>query len=226
MGVRDMGTGDIFPDIKKRLLVSFALLFLVIYVVLSGGILFYLFLFLTSCIMFAEIYMISTKHRLSLFRLMVVINAILLIILFTLSMVVIYLQGDSETILWMVSLTSVYDISAYCFGSFFKGPNLMPSVSPNKTYSGFICGFVITIIFHFALLRFFELETVRVLIYHHGISIPIAIILLGQAGDLLESYFKRCFNVKDSGKVLPGHGGVLDRCDSIILVAIFISFLL
>ena len=107
------------------------------------------------------------------------------------------------------------DTLAYFFGRTFGGPKLMPSVSPNKTWSGF-CGAVLggliaaVLVFHV-----FDLNNVVIA----GV-IGAAIGGVEQGGDLYESAAKRVFGIKDSGKLIPGHGGVLDRVDGLMAAAV------
>src|SRR5699024_11080799 len=110
------------------------------------------------------------------------------------------------------------DIGAYFIGSQIGKNKLAPQLSPNKTIEGFIGGIMSAI-----LVAFIYLD-VR---YSKDIMLLVAGILsvTGQFGDLLESSFKRHFSVKDSGKILPGHGGILDRIDS-TLFTLSMAFIL
>ena len=119
------------------------------------------------------------------------------------------------------------DLGGYVFGKIFKGPKLT-KISPNKTYAGMIGSFVVSIIvgsifigeskFIIYVPMFLENEL-------NYILITLFISSVSQVGDLIVSYFKRLAKVKDTGKILPGHGGLLDRVDGIIF-AIPASFLL
>ena len=121
------------------------------------------------------------------------------------------------------------DIGGYVFGKIFKGPKLT-KISPNKTYSGMIGSFIFSIIVgsiyilyqnSFVVFELFILQK-NDLIF---MMIVLFISAISQAGDLIISYFKRLAKVKDTGKLLPGHGGLLDRVDGIIF-AIPFSYLL
>ena len=108
----------------------------------------------------------------------------------------------------------INDTFAYIFGSLFGKHKLFERISPKKTWEGFIGGAVASFVFVCICLfnyGFIGLE--------HGISIALIIIIFGTLGDLIESMIKRHFEVKDSGSLLPGHGGILDRIDSILLAA-------
>ncbi len=107
------------------------------------------------------------------------------------------------------------DIGAFFVGRTVKGPRLAPGISPNKTWSGFVGGLV------FAALAAIGL---MVAVLHASrpaqvVEIALGLSLLGQGGDLFESAMKRKFGVKDSGSLIPGHGGMLDRIDALLVVA-------
>ena len=111
------------------------------------------------------------------------------------------------------------DSGAYLFGRWLKGPKLLPAVSPTKTWAGFFGGIATS-----AALGYVYAGTVGV----PGMSWQGAIVLalVAQAGDLFESMVKRRFGVKDSGQLIPGHGGMLDRIDSLMFAAIFAAAVL
>ena len=104
------------------------------------------------------------------------------------------------------------DIGGYIFGKFFKGPNLT-KISPNKTYSGLIGGYCLPIlsIFIFAKINIYELE-----LNLKMFTFILIVSSISQIGDIIISYFKRISNIKDTGKIIPGHGGILDRIDGMI----------
>jgi len=113
------------------------------------------------------------------------------------------------------------DTGAYFAGRFFGKTKLAPLVSPNKTIEGAAGGLLLSIMAAFMFNLFFPIFTVSLLFVS-----AILISLLGQAGDLVESYIKRLVGIKDSGKIIPGHGGILDRFDSTILTAPALFYLL
>ena len=102
------------------------------------------------------------------------------------------------------------DIGGYVFGKLFKGPKIT-KISPNKTYSGMIGGYVISLIF----LSFF-MNWIDYTVNMEWFIVTILISTVSQIGDITISYFKRLSNVKDTGKIIPGHGGLLDRIDGMI----------
>lgn len=123
---------------------------------------------------------------------------------------------DSDILFWMFLLIWTTDICAYFTGKIIEGKKLAPSISPGKTWAGFYGA----IIGSAAIGAISSLMFVGDAIFFIFISVIISII--EQVSDLLESKFKRIFSVKDSGNIIPGHGGVLDRLDGTILVAPFL----
>jgi phosphatidate cytidylyltransferase len=112
------------------------------------------------------------------------------------------------------------DVFAYFGGRFFGRRKLFESISPNKTVEGAISGLLgsllMTFLFHKFFFEFFSLS--------HLLVISLQISLLAQSGDLFESLLKRVSQVKDSGTIMPGHGGVLDRVDGIYFAAPLVYF--
>lgn len=113
------------------------------------------------------------------------------------------------------------DSGAYFTGRKIGKRKLWPEISPNKTVEGFIGGIIWALIAAF-IIHFISPLTNSYLIL---IGITIAASIFGQLGDLVESAIKRHYNVKDSGKILPGHGGILDRFDSLLFVLPLLHFL-
>lgn len=125
------------------------------------------------------------------------------------------LQADGLTWLFFVLfIVWATDSGAYFAGKAFGTRKLTPQISPNKTVEGAVGGVIsaviIGIIFQMIFVLYPELWFV--------IGVSVVISVFGQLGDLVESAFKRYYHVKDSGNILPGHGGILDRCDSWLFV--------
>ena len=117
------------------------------------------------------------------------------------------------------------DISAYFSGRAIGGPKLAPKISPKKTWAGFIgssvgAGLVAAGLACPYLLAKFNVATVGHLSPIAYGAIGFVLAMFGQAGDLLISVFKRRYGVKDTGDIIPGHGGLLDRIDALLLVAL------
>jgi phosphatidate cytidylyltransferase len=109
------------------------------------------------------------------------------------------------------------DIGGFVFGKIFKGSKLI-KISPNKTYSGMFGSFFLSIISAFFYINYYDL------IYWTDNVLFITVILISsvsQIGDLTVSYFKRISKIKNTGKIIPGHGGLLDRIDGMIFAIPF-----
>jgi phosphatidate cytidylyltransferase len=116
---------------------------------------------------------------------------------------------------WLCALagaTMVGDTTALLVGSRFGRHRFFPSISPKKSVEGALGGFVAVT------LAFATLSTLAGLPIVHGIILGALVAVAGQAGDLIESQFKRSAGVKDASNLLPGHGGLLDRIDSLVFI--------
>ena len=103
------------------------------------------------------------------------------------------------------------DIGGYIFGKIFKGPKLI-KISPKKTYSGVIGGYLMSIIFYYLFINLNYGDEIN----SNDFIFILLISTISQLGDITISYFKRLSKIKDTGKILPGHGGLLDRIDGMI----------
>ncbi|MBC9796084.1 phosphatidate cytidylyltransferase [Sinomicrobium weinanense] len=113
-------------------------------------------------------------------------------------------------------LVWVNDTFAYIVGKSVGRTKLLASVSPNKTVEGFVGGMTFSLIAAYIIALYnHDLETI------HWMILAAVVVITGSLGDLIESKFKRLAGVKDSGAILPGHGGLLDRLDSLIFLAPF-----
>jgi phosphatidate cytidylyltransferase len=122
-----------------------------------------------------------------------------------------------EIILGSLLILWASDTGAYFAGTFFGKRKLFERISPKKSWEGFIGGAVLALIFAFGLSQFFNLLSDL-----QWIIVGVIIIVGGTFGDLVESLLKRSIEIKDSGSILPGHGGFLDRFDGLLISAPFI----
>ncbi|MFT4717875.1 MAG: phosphatidate cytidylyltransferase [Rickettsiales bacterium] len=120
---------------------------------------------------------------------------------------------DKDIILWLFFVVWSTDIFAYFIGKNIGGPKIMPSISPNKTWSGLIGGMLSAAI----------IGALSTLMFEGGVlffTITSALLaIIAQTGDFFESKIKRIFGAKDSGNIIPGHGGILDRIDGLMFAA-------
>lgn len=138
-------------------------------------------------------------------------------------------NGGFAMVLYLLAIIAATDIGAYFGGRAIGGPKLAPAVSPKKTWSGAICGLLSAMAAGSLFSGFIPFPESP-----QAIGILSAVLsVLGQIGDLFESWIKRRANVKDSGTLLPGHGGLLDRLDGymfatpvLLLLCLFFAELL
>jgi len=124
---------------------------------------------------------------------------------------------NPKSIISILIIIWMNDSFAYLTGITLGKHKLFERISPKKTIEGFVGGILFSIIAGVLLARFYMVESIL-----HWCIIALIVSIFGTLGDLIESKFKRIAAVKDSGNVMPGHGGFLDRLDSIIFVAPFI----
>lgn len=123
-----------------------------------------------------------------------------------------------ETVLWILACVWATDVGAYFVGTLAGGARLAPRISPGKTWSGLVGGICLSAVASAACgLAFDQGETITLALAGIGIAI------IAQAGDLLESAAKRQAGLKDSGHVIPGHGGLLDRVDGLIAALVLVA---
>ena len=202
-------------NLQKRILTSLIIFPLSIFFIFKGG--YFLLSFLLAIFFIAnyELFSVFKKNLNILF-----LNLILLLALFS----IYYLAENSLwLLLWIIILVICSDVGGYVFGKIFKWKKLT-KISPKKTVSGVLGSFL------FSLLSVFIIHLVIKFLYTSAVKdnflvpefffLAICFSLFAQAGDLTISYFKRLEKVKDTGKILPGHGGILDRIDGLMFVVI------
>ncbi len=207
-------------EINKRLLTSFFLL-LMLFLSIKNILILSFFLLFIFYEIFYEAYLILykiIKKKLNLYlslSFVLVYLTILILFVWLLS-----LKNNNEEKLFLLLIINVCifsDIGGFCFGKIFKGKKLT-QISPNKTYSGMYGSFIFSLISSIILFKdFLPIQTL--------IFFSILVSAASQFGDLLISYMKRVSNIKDTGVILPGHGGLLDRFDGLI-IAIPIGYIL
>lgn len=126
-----------------------------------------------------------------------------------------------EFVVFALLIVWTTDSGAYFVGRKLGKNKLWPEISPKKTIEGFVGGIVIAVIFATAMQMIYPVTNSWVAL----IIVTIVASIFGQMGDLVESAIKRHYNVKDSGTILPGHGGILDRFDSLLFVLPLLHFL-
>ena len=204
-------------NIEKRILTSVIIFPVSIFFIIKGGS--YIVSFLYAILILGNFEVFSTfKRKLSI--------VILDLILVTSLLAILFLRNDTTSsyvlLIWVIILTVASDIGGYIFGKYFKWKRLT-KISPNKTVSGAIGSYIFSIGSVFLLGFIIEfLTNIDAENFQKSRYFILAIIFstFAQIGDLTISYFKRLEKIKDTGKLLPGHGGIFDRIDSLMFVVI------
>ena len=209
-------------NLQKRILTSIIVFPFSIFFILKGGN--YIVSFLYAVLILGNFEVFSVfKRKLSIIFLDVILVISLLSIL--------QLRNDTASsfvlLIWIIILTICSDIGGYTFGKIFKWKKFT-KISPNKTVSGALGSFVFSLASVFLL--GFVMELISGLDSDFFLKpkfffLALIFSLSAQIGDLTISYFKRLEKIKDTGKLLPGHGGIFDRIDSLMFVVIVANVL-
>ncbi len=204
-------------EFEKRLLSSIILIPASFLIILEGEILFYIFLSL--------MFFISSREWLKMIKRYDLKISGILFLLFSFYSAFYFRSQNLEGFLLIILICVSNDIGGYSFGKLFKGPKLT-KISPNKTQSGMIGSYILAIV---ASTIFIQYYTSEVSIDKNIVTIDLKffiIVLLissvSQGGDLIISVFKRLSKIKNTGQIIPGHGGLLDRIDGMIFVFPFV----
>ena len=201
-------------EFLKRILSAIILLPLVIFLIIKGSFWFLSFLLLCFFITSYEWYLMSRKKKYH-------IPGYIFIIFSFFSAFTLKNSFGNENeglafFLLIIIICISTDIGGYLFGKILKGPKLI-KISPNKTYSGMLGGYFLSFLVIYLLIERSELLSDLSLKLTIDDFIFIFIIsTVSQIGDIIISYFKRLSKIKDTGKIIPGHGGILDRIDGLI----------
>ena len=200
-------------ELFKRILSSLILLPISLFCIIKGQLIFNFFIILIFLISCYEWHNLSKNKSYYLFGFIFLSISFLSVFLIR----QISFEYGLKVFLFIILVCIFTDVGGYAFGKILKGPKLI-KISPGKTYAGMIGGFACAIIvpYIFNLYYFIPSE-----IYISHLNIYLLVFLLSsvsQLGDLVISYFKRVKKIKNTGSILPGHGGILDRIDGMIFV--------
>ena len=197
-------------ELQKRILSSLILIPIAIFFIIKGSIIFIFFLSILFLATSYEWAIMSKKNN--------VLKFLGIIFLF-ISFYTTFEFRDNvnyNEFLFIITVCIFTDIGGYTFGKILKGPKLT-KISPKKTYAGVFGGFLLSFIAGSVFYKIYGSKMVTdedLIIFVFIIFIS----LISQTGDLIISYFKRKAMFKDTGKIIPGHGGLLDRIDGMIFV--------
>ena len=201
-------------EIIKRILSSIILLPTVLFFIIKGSFLFNFFIFICFLITTYEWLKLSKNNLFKFFG-----SIFIVISFYTIFNIRNEFDRDYFHLLLVVIICVSTDIGGYVFGNIFKGPKLT-KISPKKTYSGVIGSFLLSLIFTNLFLDF--LSNVETFEFTKEMFLFILLVsLVSQIGDIIISYFKRKSKIKDTGTIIPGHGGILDRIDGMIFALPF-----
>ena len=196
-----------YSELYKRVLSSIILIPISIFFILEGSFLFTFFI--AICFLFS----IYEWHKMSKNKTYYLLGHIFIFFSF---FAIYRIRNDYgfETLIFVLIICISTDIGGYIFGKIFKGPKLI-KISPKKTYSGTIGGYLLSIIIIIIYQNiFFQNHTS--MIFMEILLTAMLISTISQIGDLSISYFKRLSKIKDTGRLIPGHGGILDRIDGML----------
>ena len=209
-------------NLQKRILTSIIVFPLSIFFITKGGD--YIVSFLYAILILGNFEVFSVfKRKTSIIFLDIILVISLLSIL--------YLRNDTLSsyvlLIWIIVLTVLSDIGGFVFGKIFKWKKLT-KISPNKTVSGSLGSFIFSILSVFLLSFLFNMISGlddNFFLKPKYFILAIIFSFAAQIGDITISYFKRLENIKDTGKILPGHGGIFDRIDSLMFVIMVATLL-
>jgi phosphatidate cytidylyltransferase len=200
-------------EIIKRILSSIIIIAIALFFIIKGSIFFIFFLSICFFITCFEWYKMTKNNNYFLFGLILLIISFFSAFLFR--------NTSQIDFLLVILICASTDIGGFLFGKIFKGPKLT-KISPNKTYSGMIGSYFLSMISTFLYINYYGL------IYFSDNILLICVILISsvsQIGDLTVSFFKRKSKIKNTGKIIPGHGGLLDRIDGMLFAIPFVFLL-
>ncbi len=198
-------------ELFKRILSTFILVPIVIFFISKGSIFFYCFILVMFLLTLYEWHFLSFKKN-------YYIPGLIFIFFSFYTFYILRIEGDYLFFLLILLTCIATDIGGYIFGKILKGPKLT-KISPNKTYTGMLGGFSLSILASVIFLNnlnVLKLSDSNMTMEIQTILVVFSISLVSQIGDLIISFFKRKSKIKNTGKIIPGHGGILDRIDGMI----------
>ena len=199
-----------FKNLLIRLFTSlFLIFFLLIFIFYFEEYIPFAIILIYSMIFYEILFFFKNKKRRSF-----VLFLYVFISLISIEIYIIYFY-EKVLFLYFILLISCFDIFSYIFGTLFGKKRILPKISPNKTIFGVVAGLFITLIISLSFNNLFYIFTFRT-----SVVFSVLIILFAFIGDVIESFYKRRFEIKNSSNILPGHGGIFDRLDSFVMGSI------
>ena len=205
-------------EILKRILSSLILIPIALFFIIKGSYFFIFFILICFLISSYEWHFMSKNKKYYLPGFIFIIFSFYTFYFFR-------IEGEYRVFLLIFIVCIATDIGGYIFGKIFKGPKLT-KISPNKTYAGMFGSFLLSIIFASIYIK--NIPIFHLLQLYEHIILMIIVLLISiasQVGDITISFFKRKSKIKNTGKIIPGHGGLLDRIDGMIFAFPFMFLL-
>ena len=199
-----------FKNLLIRLFTSlFLIFFILIFISYFEEYIPFAIILIYSMIFYEILFFFKNKKRRSFILFLYVFISLICIEIY-----IIYFY-EKVLFLYFILLISCFDILSYIFGTLFGKKKILPKISPNKTVFGVVAGLFLTLIISLSFNNLFNIFT-----FSTSIVFSALIILFAFIGDVIESFYKRRFEIKNSSNFLPGHGGIFDRLDSFVMGSI------
>lgn len=205
-------------ELSKRVISSIILIPAILFFIIKGSFYFNIFLLMCFLITIFEWNKIISK------KITFYIGLMFIILSFFATYKIRHdFNNEYFIFLFITGICVATDIGGFVFGKLIKGPKLT-KISPNKTYAGLIGSFLLTFLFIYYFSKYISLQnsyqlSLKIILFSISVS------AVSQIGDIIISYFKRISKIKNTGKIIPGHGGILDRIDGMLFAFPF-SYLL
>ena len=201
-------------EFQKRVFSSFILIPIAFYFIIKGSFFFTFFISICLLITLYEWHMMSKKMSYYIVGIIFILISFYSVFLLRNYDQYTNILDPGLTFFLIVTLICVFtDLGGYVFGKIFKGPKLT-KISPNKTYAGMFGGFFLSIM---SINLFVNYTSLNLYFTNQLFIFVILVSAISQIGDILVSFFKRKSKIKNTGKIIPGHGGLLDRIDGMLL---------
>jgi len=203
-----------YKNLFIRILTSlFLLSLMVIFINYFEKYLYYLIIIFYLIIVYEIRYIFKIKLSHLLFLIVYVLISLLFILMYFFNFY------NKLIFFYFIFIIVCFDTTSYILGSLFGNKKIAPMISPNKTYFGTFAGFFLTLLLSILINHYFYFYN-----FHTSIFFISLTIFFSFFGDLVESFFKRKSNIKNSSNLLPGHGGFFDRLDGFIMASVFLYF--
>ena len=199
-------------ELQKRILSSIILIPITFFFIIKGSYFFNFLLLICLAITIYEWHAMAKEKYYKIFGYIFILTSFYSVYLLRNDF-----NGKYTLFLLILFICISTDLGGYFFGKIIKGPKLT-KISPNKTYAGMIGGYVLSIVSTIVYLYYYDYFIIKdgKILSFYDFTFVIMISSISQLGDIVISYFKRLTNIKNTGNLIPGHGGLLDRIDGMI----------